>query len=205
MDDRLGEEESGGRHYRDSLWSTLLIISGWLGQDTVVTWLSGTESLMGKFTKVATFGHPHPCWRPSIGMGVSKVELTTYHLVAVASCDLLTFFPVTSPTLGSVLSLFSIKSMQLNKHLLCVNTALYCISTLWLPRWTSHIQYWHPKGSFCSREFGLMNVQLSKCYNLYVMMLMGSQKKMTQFSWGNWEEHLRKDIRWGGCQRMSGT
>lgn len=42
----------------DTHREVLLIISGWLGQGAVVTWLSGKERLMGKFTKVAIFGHP---------------------------------------------------------------------------------------------------------------------------------------------------
>lgn len=164
----------------------------------------GRKVSWGNLPRWPRLGTLHPCWRPSTGMGVSKVELTTWSPCCPSIMWPLDLLPcdILYSGLCPVFILHQKHATQQAPTMCQYCTVLYQYSVV--VKMTSPTQYRHPEGSFCSREVGLMNVQLSKCYNHYVMMLMDLRRKW-QFSWGNWEEHLRKDIRWGGCQRMSGT
>lgn len=105
----------------------LLTTSGWLGQDTVVTQVSGKERLMGKFTKLAMFGHLSSLPVTSSGMGTFKVELLRY-LDTLLPWHHMASWPssICSPLLWAQFCPYTPSKvcMLLNKHLVCVSSAL---------------------------------------------------------------------------------
>lgn len=173
----------------------LLIISGWLGWDTVITWLSRKER--GNLPKWQCLGTLHPCWRPSSVMVVFKMELITSSPCCPSIMCPLDLFPCDIPYSGVIL----------HQKTACNSTSSYYVPVLcYTVSVLCGCQDEHPTHSIGTpTTLSVVEKMVSWMFNLVsAIIIMWWNLCDLRRKWPNLPEHPRKDIICGGHQIMSG-